>query len=218
MILRKRKHKVLVCSVLLVLCGVGYCIRASEYAVMGVIREEIVMPGRHPLLITNQFSVYVRDSSWLIEVVEGADRGTTLKRSVWSTNGTDIYDVSGIAPPVENPSVQSSNIVNSNKETANNPYNLARITTNGAPVGCLDKDMVPHLWLMFASGDYWRNLKTNWLVPVYDWHASAEMNPNLRLEAEWKLLEGAFQLPNKCQFSLFKLCPPYEHHPFQQHQ
>ena len=23
---------------------------------------------------------------------------------------------------------------------------------------------------------------------------------------------------NKCQFSLFKLCPPYEHHPFQQHQ
>jgi hypothetical protein len=60
--------------------------------------------------------------------------------------------------------------------------------SNNVPIGEGDIVLYGHLWLMFASGCYFRNIDSNSITPVYDVNASAAVNPNARREAKCELI------------------------------
>ncbi len=66
------------------------------------------------------------------------------------------------------------------------------------PIGETDSSVVGHLWLMFASQCYWKELNTDQLRPVYDWQASVGAHgQNIRVSAGWNLLNGTGSLPQE---------------------
>ena len=73
--------------------------------------------------------------------------------------------------------------------------NFATIVSNSVPVAQMDDYLVCHLWLMFASGCYFKDLSTNWLTPGYDLNASTLVDPKLKREAKWELINGPGSLP-----------------------
>ena len=151
--------------------SLGFSSLASEYEVKGKITQAIVSSNGN-LISTNDFTVYVRDCGWLIETKED-DGSRVQQREVGSTNGTEIYEADG---------------------------NRAFISDTGIPVELLDAGLVGHLWLMFASQCYWGSQHTDRLTPVYDWHASVGANPNLKIAAEWDLLNGPGSLPREVRY------------------
>jgi hypothetical protein len=146
--------------------------RATEYEVKGKIRQTITEYNAPKLEYSSEFTVYVRDCSWLIKTVENDEKGHVWQREVGSNNGTEIYESNA---------------------------NQAFILGNGIPVELLDKGVDGHLWLMFASQCYW-SAQTERLTPVYDWHASVGSNPNLKVAAEWELLSGPGSLPREVRY------------------
>ena len=155
--------------------------RAVEYEVSGRIRGTVIENGT-TTVYSNEFAVYVRDCSWLIQTTEDI-AGHRLIREVGSTNGTEICE-----------------FLLAVDATKKDDISKAFITPSSVPIDLLDKGMVGHLWLMFASRCYWGSQHSEWLPPVYDWHASIGANPNLRKRAEWVLLEGTNSLPREVRY------------------
>jgi hypothetical protein len=75
------------------------------------------------------------------------------------------------------------------------------ICSNNVPVGSGDINLNAHLWLMFASGCYFKSLATNRITPVYDCNASVSVDPKLKREARWELFSGPASLPSSVVYS-----------------
>jgi hypothetical protein len=158
---------------LMALEGSTYSGAGYEYEVRGTITQTITDPGAPVIRTTNEFTVCVRDRAWLILTTRDDGKAHAWHREVGSNNGTEIYDSNG---------------------------RQAVIYDTGIPVELLDKGLDGHLWLMFASGLYWTDLRTQQLVPVFDWRASVGANPNRRVSAEWELLNGPGSLPREVRY------------------
>ncbi|HXF09179.1 MAG TPA: hypothetical protein VN625_00230, partial [Desulfuromonadaceae bacterium] len=133
------------------------------------------------LTASASFTVYVRDSSWLIATTETNEAGGMIAREIGSTNGAEIYEVSG--------------------GLSGAGMRMGMIQSGVAPVGEQDSAVVGHLWLMFASQSYWPGLNSDQLIPVYDWHASAGAGgQSQRVSADWELMNGPGSLPEEVRY------------------
>ena len=147
---------------------------AYEYEVDGLVNQTMIWLNSTNRHASASFTVYARDSGWLIKSVETNENGGVVAREIGSTNGTEIYEC---------------------MET------MATIQSGEMPVGQLDSAVSGHLWLMFASRSYWPGLKSDQLRPVYDWHASAAAGgQDHRVSADWELLPGADSLPREVRY------------------
>jgi len=177
---------------------------ASEYEFEGTINEKIFSHDANKVL-TNKFTVYVRDCSWMIRTVSDVGKGMVQIREVGSTDGKEIHDYS---KTLKISDVSKSGNLNVSAPTTlatfGNPssMNLAIIYSKNMPVGNLYNDMVGHLWLMFASQCYWKSLDTNTtlLTTVYDWKTSSLAGQDLKVPAEWELLNGPGSLPREVRY------------------
>lgn len=174
------------CIVLGLLQGAIISASASEYEVDGLIEQTIYEPdGSAGTPRKSQFTVFVKDCSWLIRTTQSDTNGKPVSASETAcVNGTEIYQVSG---PVDG----------GNAVIGQNPrfLNQALVFSNNCPIGRTEGYFVCHIWMMFASGCAFQNLVTNWLTPVYDSNASADVRPDLKLKAKWELIGGPGSLP-----------------------
>ncbi len=138
-----------------------------------------------------KFTVFVRGSSWLIHTTDHDESGKPLvERETACVNGAEIYEV---ATDVGNKNLDG-------KPPSRPTDSVGSIVSDNVPVGLSDDYFVCHLWMMFASASYFENLSTNWITPVYDLNASAPVQPDLRREARWKLINGPGTLPSRVVF------------------
>jgi len=158
--------------------------RATEYEVDGEIVQTVFKrDGSIDMIDQSIFTVFVRDRSWLIRTADHDKYGKTiLTRETSLLNDAEICEVWG--KPYLGAATNRGSFPN-----------VALIVSNTVPVGENEGCFVSHLWLMFASGQYFANLTTNWLTPVYDVNASVSVNPNLKREAKWVLVNGPGSLP-----------------------
>jgi hypothetical protein len=147
--------------------------RSAEYEVEGTVRQSITTFNGARLDYTNNFTVYVRDCRWLIKTTETNGNGLEWQREVGSDGGPEIFEANA---------------------------KQAFISGKGIPVESLDKGVDGHLWLMFASQCYWTNLHSDQVTPVFDWHASVGASPDLKVTAEWELLDGPGSLPREVRY------------------
>jgi hypothetical protein len=183
-------------SVLLALLFHASQLRAQEFEVEGLIQEHIIQPGPG---WTNSaaFKVYVRDCAWLIEITETNSSGTKQRR-VGSMDGTEMFQItswSNSAPLVQVtnlPGKRYLNLVHTDE---------GLVVSNSLPVGTIydrtyNDALIPHLWVMFASQCYFKTQNvTNRLMPVYDVDPVLVDRVDLRMEAEWELMNGKIPLP-----------------------
>jgi hypothetical protein len=171
-----------------VMFGLGIAIAlpgpAKEYEIEGVVRQKIIAQGGSSLDLTNDFTIYVRDRGWLIRTTEGAGTGSLGQREVGSPDGKTIYDTGMVLQREKNLAVGGRPNIQQ-----------VMISGNGVPVELSDRGVNGHLWLMFASQWYWAGLRTNRITPAFDWHASVGANPNLKVEAGWRLMGEPNSLP-----------------------
>jgi hypothetical protein len=147
--------------------------RASEYEVKGKVHQIITEANGYREEGSSEFTVFVRDCGWLIQI-DGQDKnGKTIREEIGSTNGTDIFYLVG---------------------------GTAVIISNNVPVGFLDRSLGGHLWLMYASQCYWGTLKSDMVTPVFNWKACAGANPDLKVSAQWQLLNGPGSLPREVDY------------------
>jgi hypothetical protein len=175
---------------------------SSSYEVDGRIRQTIMERNGSRRELTNEFTVYVRDCGWLIEIIEADGHGNVARREFGSTNGTEMYELrtqlESADPPPRSNSATGRNLPASGRISL--LRDVASITSGNMPVGPTDDSVIGHLWLMFASECYFGNLTEKRLRPVYDWQASAGMRPYERKEAKWELLAGQGTLPRDVKF------------------
>lgn len=146
-----------------------------------------------------EFKVYVKDCQWLIEILERDQNGKPLQlREYGTTNGGEIFELVTHLQPIKR-AVQKGKGVSTEAEFVM-PSASATISSNSAPVNSVDNPTVGNLWLMFASRCHLRGLTTNRLTPVYDLTASPLMKPELKLSAEWELIDGKAGFPSKVVF------------------
>jgi len=190
-------YKLLVVAIALAFFGDGFQLQAADYELEGTIQQIIFKSDGAPqTVVDGKFKVFVRDSNWLIEIIEDKQFSKSrqyLKREIGSTNGAEIFE---IVTPLD-PEAQQTNAV---PKPAKNSRATATVVSNAVPVGQLDGSVVGHLWLMFASGNYLSGLRTNLLTPVYDVAASAPSDPDLKYKADWELLDGPSSLPSKVTY------------------
>jgi hypothetical protein len=183
---RNRPALVFGMIILVATVGVG---RAAEYEVAGNIEQTIHHDTSPPGNYRDDFVVYVRDCSWLIQVrPHGSANPLDGYFEVGSTNGTDIYQLNVPPTPADGGRAALS---------------VAQVYSNSAPVDYLDNGVAGHLWMMFASGCQLRQNTNNLLPPVYDVNAAAPgNNPGLEREAIWELLGGPGTTPARVTFIL----------------
>jgi hypothetical protein len=174
----------------------SFAAAAAEYEVSGTITQTITNFNAPVIQSRADFTVFVRDCGWLIQTTETNSQGVVNRRETGCTNGAEIVDCLIDLPNLLVPNSPGS--VGSNNSAAR--FHTAMIISNSIPVGFLDISVVGHLWLMFASQCYWGKLTSDSLIPVYDWRASAGVNPDLRLTAEWELLAGKGSLPREVRY------------------
>jgi len=152
---------------------------AVEYEVHGTIEQtNFNWDGGIGSATTSRFAVFVRDASWLIQTTWYDHSGEPFLTSETAcADGTQIYEVHA---PVKRALVD---------------WNIATVLSNNVPVGTDEGYFVCHLWLMFASSSYFAGLSTNWLTPVYDSNASIAVDPELKRQAKWELINGPGSLP-----------------------
>jgi hypothetical protein len=156
---------------------------AAEYELDGHIEQKLYNgDGTVELLKKSEFAVFMRDCSWLIETTDlDQSGGRDIMRQTGCANGKEIYEVEGRLRKQNHNGVRD--------------WNMATIVSNNVPVGLNEGYSVGHLWQMFASGCYFASLSTNWLTPVYDVNASVMVDPSLKREAKWNLIDGPGSLP-----------------------
>jgi hypothetical protein len=184
-------------SALLAWCWQG---KASDYEVKGVIRQTVFSKARGDRSTTNDFTVTVDDSAWSIRILSDDTKGTVTERTVASTNGVEIYDYLFHLHVPDRILLPRTNRANAPPPNLLPPMSTVIITTNGLPIGSDDGDIVGHLWLMYASSYYWPSVRTNRITPVYNYHAAAMVNPNLKVAATWTLLGGSNSLPREVTY------------------
>jgi hypothetical protein len=159
---------------------------STEYEVDGELTQTIFEPnGRAQLENQCKFTVYVKGCSWLIQTrwYESSWKRELL-RETGCINGTEIYEVFG---PVDRSPVGKSHLIQ--------PWNMAEMISNNVPVGHSEDYLVCHIWEMFASGCYFNELTTSRITPVYDLNAHPTIEPDLKREAKWQLIDGPGSLP-----------------------
>lgn len=169
---------------------------AAEYEVSGTITQTITNYNAPVIRSTADFTIFVRDCSWLIQTTETNSEGVVNRRETACTNGAEIVDCLLDLPNLLDPNAPGP----AGRKNSAAKFHTAMIISNNIPVGFLDISVVGHLWLMFASQCYWSKLTSDSLIPVYDWHASAGIDPDLRLNAEWELLGGKGSLPREVRY------------------
>ena len=209
-----------VCFVLGVLGAVSIPSRASEYEVEGKIHQTIVKFDGTQEEFDTQFKVFVRDCGWLIKMVDEDRSATGWRREVGSTNGWDIFEYSPRAQGLNRSWFQPTQGSGTNRpwlpdtwesevaeyKASSHPErkvpNNANITRGNVPVGVIDREVVGHIWLMYASQCYWSTLKSGLVTPLYDFNASAPGDPlfMMKAPAKWELLDGAVSLPQEVSF------------------
>jgi hypothetical protein len=182
-------------------------IRASEYEVQGNIRQSIVQLHAAESEYETKFTVFVRDCGWLIQMMDENGTVSGYQREIGSTNGVDIFEY---YPHADGRNPANQPVTNTTgRHGASGPAggqtpgsNSAFIKSGNLPVGLLDREVVGHLWLMFASQCYWSGLKTRMLTPLYDWHAAVPGDPKMKTKvaAEWELLNGPGSLPREVSY------------------
>lgn len=177
--LRKPRFWLIPYAVVIWWMGVSVGSFGAEYEVSGRIAQSIIYPNAPRVATTNEFTVFVKDCAWLIQTVGNSRKGGIWRREVGSTNGGEIFE---------------SNVSLDAKDQARS-VSQAFITGRGIPVELVDEGVDGHLWLMFASQCYWSDVQSNWLTPIYDWHASIGANPNFKVKAKWELLGESNSLP-----------------------
>jgi hypothetical protein len=175
--------------------------RAAEYEVEGNIRQRIL-----DVEYQTRFTVYVRDCGWLIRMIDENGTASGYQCEVGSTNGSDIFEYYPHAegrnparqPATNIPGPKNSGPVNHQPPSSNDGF----IKWGNLPVGLQDRDVVGHLWLMFASQCYWGGLKIKMLTPLYDYKVSVPADPNMTIKvpAEWELLDGPGSLPREASY------------------
>jgi len=168
------------CAILFFVLGAVFAASAAEYEVDGeIVQTAFKMDGSIRDAYRGTFTVFVDGCSWLIQMTNQDGNG---KPYSWSetafTNGGEIYALGGVI-----------------KKEAWMP-NHGWICSNNVPVGEGDININGHLWLMFASGCYFKSLTTNRITPVYDCNASVAEDPKMRREARWELFSGPASLPS----------------------
>lgn len=141
------------------------------------------------------FKVFVRDDAWLIQVHETGQFGNKVLREIGSTNGTEVFET--VTALDQTGPANDSRIPGLPANPAIKVPTSATVSRQRVPVGPLEGSFVGPLWLMFASGGYFRSLTNNFLTPVYDWHVSPLANNGgpRTVMAEWELLNGPGSLP-----------------------
>ena len=185
MIARNAYQRLVWCLYVLLMLGTSAYGSGAEYELDGEIMQTSFKPdGGVQKLTKSKFTVFVKDCSWLIQTTDQDEAGKPMiARETGCINGTEVYEVQG--PPKAN---------SAGARTLHN--NVATIVSNIVPVGQMDDYLVCHLWEMFASGCYFDKLCTNWITPVYDLNASAAVDPDLKREAKWELINGQGSLPS----------------------
>jgi hypothetical protein len=173
------------------LLGLAMRISAAEYEVDGHIEQTIYnFNGSIGAVEKSKFTVYVKDCSWLIKTTQSDTNGNPIVGGETAcVNGSEIYEVIG---PVDGENA----VIGHNSRS----YNTASIVSNNIPVSMNEGKFISHIWLMYASGCYFRNLSTNWLTPAYDINAWLAFLPNLKREAKWELVNGPGSLPMKVTY------------------
>lgn len=168
------------------LLGIVVKVSAAEYEVDGQIEQTLYeRDGSVATLQKSQFTVFVRDCSWLIRTTQNDTNGRPVTaRETACVNGTEIFEVSGRA--------DYGNTATGRRSPS---LNTASIVSNNVPVGQRDGYFVCHIWQMFASGCYFQNRSNSWLTPAYDSNASVGVQPDLKRKAEWDLIDGPGSLP-----------------------
>ena len=171
-------------ALLCLILGIVAKAPAEHYEVDGELEQTLFrLNGDVQLVRRSQFTVFVRGAAWLIQTADHDEgRKPLLLRETACVNGAEVYEVSTIT----------------NHSTR--PWNMGSVVSNNVPVGQADDYFVCHLWLMFASGCYFKDLTTNWLTPVYDLNASVAVDPKLKRPAKWELINGPGSLPSSVGF------------------
>lgn len=178
---------------------------AAEYELDGTIDQEMYYGGEGGVQWheRSDFTVYFRDGSWLIRLVPPNTTGIPEAIDEYgSPNGAEIFQLRIPLQPRNaatntNPRPAVSNAPPGSLQPAPPPYMLV-LVSNSVPVASDDGSVIGHLWLMFASQEYFQHLRTNRLTPPYDFNASVMGgNPHIKLAAEWELMSGPARLPLK---------------------
>ena len=169
-IIREANQSLTYSAFVCLLLGAIARVPAAEYEVDGQIEQTIYKrDGSVGALEKSQFTVFVRDCSWLIQTTQSNTNGKPVVATETAcVNGTEIYEVSG---------------------------GMATIVSNTVPVGQRDGYFVCHLWQMFASSCYFKDRTNSWLTPAYDLNASANVEPDLKRKGQWDLIDGQGSLP-----------------------
>ncbi len=92
------------------------------------------------------------------------------------------------------PPVSSNNTLSNKSPATRRGHDQIIIISNNVPSN-YGEPMMPHLWLMFASGCYFANLTNEFLTPVFDPATAVNYDKNLKAKAHWRLLNTNLCLP-----------------------
>ena len=176
--------------------AVTVTLRAQEYEVDGTIDLKLNHPDKSAWKdYQGRFRVYVNGCAWLIELTETNDWGIPQRREVGTPDGKEVFEM---VAPYEPLSPSDPVLVGAtNMQIA--PSGL--LTSNAIPVGNLDSSFTGHLWLMFASGCYFRTATApGQLTPVFNFCATPYMNNHMTMNASWELINGPGSLPSRVTY------------------
>ena len=179
----------------------GRASSAVEYEVEGRLTQTTVQRNGGDLHASASFTVFVRDCSWFMEMIETNENKGVSHRQFGATNGNEFYECS--ASPIYGSTNLNEHPTNAAgfARLISSKLMIAQITPGQVPVGQLDNAIIGHLWLMFASQCYWPASTNSRLTPVYDWEASFMAGgQNRKVPAKWELLAGAGSLPRDVQY------------------
>ena len=170
-------------------------LRAQEYEVDGTIELKLNHPDKSPWKdFQGRFRVYVNGCAWLIQVTEMNDYGIPQRREVGTADGKEVFEM---VVPYEPLSPSDPVLVGvTNMQIA--PSGL--VTSSAIPVGNQDSSFTGNLWLMFASGCYFRTAAPGQLTPAFDWRATPYMNNHMTMKASWELINGPGSLPSRVTY------------------
>jgi beta-lactamase regulating signal transducer with metallopeptidase domain len=163
---------------------------APEYEVDGRIDLRLSRPDRSLLKnYQGSFRVYVKGCAWLIQVTEMNDiGGIPQRREVGTSDGKEMFEMVVPYEPIS-PSDPVVFDVNAGPPGVH-MGSSGTVASSAIPVGEQDNSFTGHLWLMFASGFYFRTATSGGqLTPMFDCRATPYMNNHATMKATWELIE-----------------------------
>lgn len=133
--------------------------RGSEYEIDGTIKQTAFYYSRGalpPVIHKQDFTVFVRDCAWLIQLRIPGKSSTEGAVEIGSTNGTEIFEV-------QYPKATSAQ----GASNSSRRFSVVLAYSNNAPIIQTDGEVVGHLWLMFASRCVLQSSVDHMLTPVF---------------------------------------------------